>query len=181
MNQNGMRSNSQKKTFAEATERFKVSTNVGNKMANSDGSMALSEPAIGPVLISLERLRELEAIEASIPARIEQAILEHKKNNLRKLHEKDKNNPENVNLRVKRYAERHREELNLRRREKRRLKKLELEKKKEAMVVEQPIQSNEPVIVRFDDEPKPDVKPKTIVVRVSRKPNIIVGDTVLTM
>ena len=137
-----------------------------------------------PVLISVERLRELEAIEASIPKLIEQAILEHKKNNLRKLHEKDKSHPENVNLRVKRYAERHREELNQRRREKRRLKKLEAESKKENQHQEPKVLTvQEPVIVRFDDVPRPPrpEKLKSITVRVQRVADVIVGNTIVTM
>jgi len=92
------------------------------------------------------------------------------------LHEKDKLHPENVNLRVKRYAERHKDELNQRRREKRKQKKLEMEaaKVKELENVVQPVVSNEPVIVRFDDEPQPKIeKPKIITVRVVRKADIL--------
>jgi len=73
--------------------------------------------------IATERLKALEALEASLPDLIQNAILEYKKSNLRRLHEKDKANPENVNKRVKRYAEKHREEINAKRREKRRLQK----------------------------------------------------------
>jgi hypothetical protein len=75
------------------------------------------------VPISSDRLKTLEALEASLPNLIQNAILEYKKSNLRRLHEKDKANPENVNKRVKRYAEKHREEINAKRREKRRLQK----------------------------------------------------------
>ena len=123
------------------------------------------------VLISTERLRELEAIESNISTLIANAILEHKKNNLRKLHEKDKSNPENVNLRVKRYVERHKVELNARRREKRRLKKLEKEERDTPPTVSpvpiEPIESK-PVIVRFDNEPVVDPSRKVITVRVIR-------------
>ena len=73
--------------------------------------------------IATERLKALETLEASLPDLIQNAILEYKKSNLRRLHEKDKANPENVNKRVKRYAEKHREEINAKRREKRRLQK----------------------------------------------------------
>ena len=73
--------------------------------------------------IATERLKALEALEASLPDLIQHAILEYKKSNLRRLHEKDKANPENVNKRVKRYAEKHRDEINAKRREKRRLQK----------------------------------------------------------
>lgn len=73
--------------------------------------------------ITTDRLKMLEQLEASLPDLIQNAILEYKKSNLRRLHEKDKANPENVNKRVKRYAEKHREEINAKRREKRRLQK----------------------------------------------------------
>jgi len=47
---------------------------------STEGSMPDSVQATSdPVLISVERLRELEAIEASIPNLIAQAILDHKK------------------------------------------------------------------------------------------------------
>lgn len=77
------------------------------------------------VSISVERLKELEALEASIPSMIENAVLEYKKSNLKKLHERDKANPAAINMRVKRYIERHREEINKKRREKRQQQKLE--------------------------------------------------------
>ena len=155
---------------------------VDRCMPSTDQGLVHTVVQTEPVLISVERLRELEAIEASIPKLIEQAILEHKKNYLRKLHEKDKSHPENVNLRVKRYAERHREELNQRRREKRRLKKLEVESKKENQNPE-PKAVQEPVIVRFDDVPRPPrpEKVKSITVRVQRVADVIVGNTIVTM
>ena len=77
------------------------------------------------VLICTERLKALELLEQNLPAMIEAAILEHKKNNLKKLHERDKIDPASVNLRVKRYVLKHKEEINARRREKRKLKKAE--------------------------------------------------------
>lgn len=77
------------------------------------------------VSISVERLKELEALEASIPSMIENAVQEYKKSNLKKLHERDKANPAAINMRVKRYIERHREEINRKRREKRQQQKLE--------------------------------------------------------
>lgn len=75
--------------------------------------------------ISIERLKELETLETSIPKLIEEAITEYKKSNLKKLHERDKANPDAINKRVKRYFERHREEINARRREKRQKEKLD--------------------------------------------------------
>lgn len=77
------------------------------------------------ITISADRLKELEALEASIPSMIENAIQEYKKSNLKKLHERDKANPAGINMRVKRYVERHREEINKKRREKRLQQKLE--------------------------------------------------------
>jgi hypothetical protein len=71
------------------------------------------------ILISSARLHELESLEKNLPKMIEEAILENKKRNLKLLHEKDKSNPESVNLRVKRYALRHKETLTARRRSKR--------------------------------------------------------------
>lgn len=71
------------------------------------------------VPISEERLRALEALEAELPSRIESAVKQYKLNALQRLHERDKQNPAAVNLRAKRYAERHREEINARRRAKR--------------------------------------------------------------
>jgi hypothetical protein len=53
--------------------------------------------------ISLERLAELEALENKIPTMIREAITDYKKENLKKLHERDKNNPESVRLRVQKY------------------------------------------------------------------------------
>jgi chemotaxis response regulator CheB len=82
------------------------------------------------VLICTDRLQKLEILEKQLPEMIEAAIQEHKKNKLRMLHEKDKENPAAVNLRVKRYNERHRDEINARRREKRKLEK----EKKEAQI-----------------------------------------------
>jgi len=77
------------------------------------------------VQVSYERLRELEALEAGLPQKIENAIAEYKKNSLKRLHERDKADPKSVNLRVKRYVEKHKEEINAKRREKRKMKKLQ--------------------------------------------------------
>ena len=77
------------------------------------------------VNVSVERLRELEALEAKLPALIDEAIKEYKTSALQRLHEKDKQNPKAVAERAKRYLEKNREALNERRREQRRLKRLE--------------------------------------------------------
>jgi len=78
------------------------------------------------ISISKERLESLEKLERELPMLIENAILDYKKNKLKKLHENDKNNPQSVNIRVKRYVEKHKDEINARRREKRKQKKEQL-------------------------------------------------------
>ena len=55
------------------------------------------------VSVSIERLKRLEELENKLPSLIEEAIANHKKNILKKLHEQDKNNPEAVKNRVKKY------------------------------------------------------------------------------
>ena len=50
---------------------------------------------------------------------IEKAIQDHKKEKLKLLHERDKLDPSLVNLRVKRYAMKHKDEINAKRRAKR--------------------------------------------------------------
>ena len=77
------------------------------------------------VSISAERFAELEALEKSIPNRVQEAILQYKKDSLKKLHERDKSNPESVKLRMKRYIAKNRDKINERRREKRRKEPLE--------------------------------------------------------
>lgn len=75
------------------------------------------------VYISAERLKELQELERKLPSLIEDAVKDYKKSNLEKLHARDKANPAAVNARVKRYAEKHREEINRRLREKRQAEK----------------------------------------------------------
>ena len=75
------------------------------------------------ILISAERLKELEKLESKLPNMIETAIIDYKKEKLKKLHEKDKLDPAAVNLRVKRYALKHKDEINAKRRLKREEKK----------------------------------------------------------
>lgn len=81
------------------------------------------ENDVTTVLISQERLEHLLKLEASLPKMIEEAVINYKKNSLKRLHEIDKQNPDAINARVKRYVEKHRESINARRREKRRAKK----------------------------------------------------------
>ena len=75
------------------------------------------------VEVSLERLRALEKMESELPTMIDHALKEYKANALKRLHEKDKLDPVAVNLRARRYAQKNREVLNAKRREKRRLEK----------------------------------------------------------
>ena len=77
------------------------------------------------VSVSAERFAELEALEKSIPDRVQEAILQYKKDSLKKLHERDKSNPESVKLRMQRYIAKNRDKINERRREKRRKEPLE--------------------------------------------------------
>jgi len=71
------------------------------------------------VYITAERLAELEALEASIPTKIQEAIDTYKKSTLMKLHQYDKDHPESVQLRMKKYYGKNREIINKKRREKR--------------------------------------------------------------
>ena len=109
---------------SQSTPVYSVNKNQDNP-TNMDASATTiaTETATAMIPITTDRLKMLEQLEASLPDLIQNAILEYKKSNLRRLHEKDKANPENVNKRVKRYAEKHREEINAKRREKRRLQK----------------------------------------------------------
>lgn len=50
---------------------------------------------------------------------IEDAVQDYKKSSLKRLHDRDKLNPDAINARVKRYVEKHRESINARRRDKR--------------------------------------------------------------
>lgn len=89
----------------------------------TDPYIYTSEPH-DAVEISAERLKALEILEASLPEMIMKAVVDYKTNNLRLLHERDKTNPEAMNKRARRYAEKHRDVINARRREKRRVEKL---------------------------------------------------------
>jgi len=125
------------------------------------------------VAVPLERYAELEKIEKGIPSMIEEAIKEYKKNSLKRLHERDKENPEAVKKRVQRYIEKHRDEINERRREKRkeqkRLDNVSTRQKTNAVIidmfastggenfkrssqiVEPPLIMEQDITVRFDD------------------------------
>jgi len=67
------------------------------------------------IIISKKTLADLEELKESIPRLIEKAILDYKKAKLVMLHEKDKKNPAGVNARVKKYNEKHKDEINAKR------------------------------------------------------------------
>jgi len=73
----------------------------------------------GTITVSLQRFRELEELERSLPSLIEKALVERKANRLKLLREKDKADVTLVRERARRYAEKHRESINERRRLKR--------------------------------------------------------------
>ena len=75
------------------------------------------------VKVPVERYAELEKLELGLPGMIEEAIKEYKRNSLKRLHERDKDNPESVKKRVQRYIEKNRDKINERRREKRKEQK----------------------------------------------------------
>jgi hypothetical protein len=77
--------------------------------------------ASGCVLVPLERLRALEALEATIAER--KTAEEHDADRFKMLRERDKANPELASKRALKYYDAHKEEINARRREKRRLAK----------------------------------------------------------
>jgi hypothetical protein len=85
----------------------------------------MTEPVNELVSVSSDRYAELEALEKSVPDRIKEAIAQYKKESLKKLHERDKADPESVKLRMQRYIAKNRDKINERRREKRRKEQLE--------------------------------------------------------
>lgn len=124
-------------TSSSTVKGLSVSNETSSPDNTCDPPMVSNNPPLGSndtsrvennlVLISTARLRELELLEKRLPKMIEEAIQENKKKNLQRLHEKDKRNPESVNIRVKRYALKHKETLNARRRAKREKQKKALE------------------------------------------------------
>lgn len=77
------------------------------------------------IAIRPSRLKELQALEAALPALLEKAVAAAKREKLKDLHAQD--TPEAVRARAKAYADRNRDKINARRREQRRAK---AEKKK---------------------------------------------------
>ena len=91
------------------------------------------------VLILQDRLDRLIQLESSLPKKIEQAIVEYKKNSLKVLHEQDKQNPQATYARAKRYIDKHRDRINAQRRERTLHAKKDLNRS-----FEEPIPSKEP-------------------------------------
>jgi len=77
--------------------------------------------ASGCVLVPLERLRALEALEAEL--KLKKTAEEHDADRFKMLRERDKANPELASKRALKYYDAHKDEINARRREKRRLAK----------------------------------------------------------
>ncbi len=77
--------------------------------------------ASGCVLVPLERLRALEALEAELQSK--KTVEEHDADRFQMLRERDKANPEQAAKRALKYYDAHKDEINARRREKRRLAK----------------------------------------------------------
>ena len=69
----------------------------------SPDSTAMENKSGNLIWVSMERLAKLEELERNLSLQISEAILKHDKNKLKKLHEKDKENPELVKIRIKRY------------------------------------------------------------------------------
>jgi hypothetical protein len=84
-------------------------------------SAAATTEAEGFVLVPLERLRALEAMEAELHRR--KTAEEHDADRFKMLRERDKASPEAHAKRTMKYYEVHKDEINARRREKRRLAK----------------------------------------------------------
>lgn len=87
---------------------------------------AAATDASGCVLVPIERLRELETLEAELPAIVAKAKEEANAERFTKLRERDKADPESHRKRNAEWKEKHREELNAKRREMYKLKKAEL-------------------------------------------------------
>lgn len=80
-------------------------------------------PAEEPVMVSAARLRELEAAAAALPE-VTAKLAKRTRNTLGSLRAYDAAHPEKAAERRKKYNEIHREEVNAKRREKRRLARL---------------------------------------------------------
>jgi hypothetical protein len=76
----------------------------------------------GCVLVPVERLRALEALEASLPDMLARAKVDRDKERFTALHEKDKENPEGAKERYKKHYVANKDAINARRRDKRKEK-----------------------------------------------------------
>ena len=93
----------------------------------SDDTPATTAPPPANVLVSAERLAELERLEKELPAIIAKAkdegVKEHMESRFKILHEKQKENPESNRKRALGNYHKHKEDINARRREAYRKKK----------------------------------------------------------
>jgi len=140
------------------TDIEKITDTTSNLIAqfteiNLNASKFISIPA--------ERLKQLEDLEKNLPTMIQKAIEQNKKDKLKLLHEKDKLDPKSVNMRVKRYAQKHKDEINAKRRLKR------IEKKNLENNTVSSIQNN-------DSTPGP--TPIQTIKPSRKKPNILIQE-----
>jgi len=90
-------------------------------MANTETKMENVVTIERTVTISKRRFEELEELERKLPLLLEEARTAYKASRLQQLREKDKADLNLVRARVRRYAEKHRDTINARRRQKREL------------------------------------------------------------
>jgi len=88
-------------------------------MANTETKMENVVTIEHTVTISKKRFEELEELERKLPLLLEEARTAYKVSRLQQLREKDKADLNLVRARVRRYAEKHRDTINARRRQKR--------------------------------------------------------------
>ena len=79
---------------------------------------------ISGVFVSMERLKALEALEAELPNMLEKVKLQRDKERFAMLHEREKANPEQHNKKVLEKYHKNKDEINARRREAYKAKKL---------------------------------------------------------
>ena len=124
------------------------------------------------VLILQDRLDYLVHLESSLPKKIEEAILDYKKNSLNALHVQDKQNPQATYARAKRYIDKHRDKINAQRRERTLNAKKELNRS-----FEEPIPSKEPrkKVKKTQTADTADTSDNTIPRPPVRKENVLVS------
>jgi hypothetical protein len=94
---------------------------MGDNVSDTKIVNTLSNAGPGWVTVPLDRLKELEELERRLPSLIEQVIADYKMSRLKALRERDKADANLVRQRARRYAEKHRDSIN----ERRRLKRIE--------------------------------------------------------